>query len=70
MVALGFFTRFAATQLFLFMAMATFFGNAPRGWFWTAGGSEAPAIWGIVLWYVMVKGSGAYSVDNAIGKEI
>lgn len=70
MVAFGFFTRFAATQLFLFMAMATFVGNAPRGWFWTSGGSEAAASWMIVLWYVMVKGSGAFSVDKAIGKEI
>jgi putative oxidoreductase len=70
MVALGFFTRFAATQLFLFMAMAAFVANAPRGWFWTGGGSEAPAAWGVVLWYVMVRGSGAFSVDRAIGREI
>ncbi len=70
LVAFGFCTRFAATQLFLFMAMATFVGNLPRGWFWTNGGSEAAASWMIVLWYVMVKGSGAFSVDKAIGKEI
>jgi putative oxidoreductase len=70
MVAIGFFTRFAATQLFLFMAMATFVGNAGRGWFWTGGGSEMPALWGIALWYVMVHGSGGFSVDKAIGKQI
>ncbi len=70
MVAFGFFTRFAATQLFLFMATATFIANAPRGWFWTSGGSEAAASWMIVLFFVMVRGSGAFSVDKAIGREI
>ncbi len=70
MVAFGFFTRFAAVQLMLFMATATFIANAPRGWFWTSGGSEAPATWMIVLAYICVHGGGKCSVDNAIGKEI
>lgn len=70
MVAFGFFTRFAAFQLMLFMTMATFVANAPRGWFWTNGGSEAAVSWAIVLAFVCVCGSGAFSVDKAIGKEI
>jgi putative oxidoreductase len=70
MVAVGFFTRFAACQLMLFMAMATFVANAPRGWFWTSGGSEAAASWMIVLAFICVYGSGKFSVDNALGKEI
>ena len=70
MVAIGFLTRFFACQLMLFMAMATFVANAPRGWFWTTGGSEAAASWMIVLAYICVYGAGKFSVDNAIGKEI
>ena len=70
MVAFGFFTRFAACQLMLFMATATFVANAPRGWFWTSGGSEAAASWMIVLAYICVRGAGAFSADKAIGKEI
>ena len=70
MVAFGFFTRFAACQLMLFMATATFVANAPRGWFWTGGGSEAAASWMIVLAYICVYGGGAFSVDSKMAKEI
>ena len=69
-VAIGFLTRFFACQLMLFMAMATFVANAPRGWFWTNGGSEPSASWMIVLAYICVYGAGKFSVDRAIGKEI
>lgn len=69
-VAAGFFTRFFACQLMLFMAMATFVANAPRGWFWTSGGSEAAASWMIVLAFICVYGSGSFSADKALGKEI
>ena len=70
MLAAGFLTRLWALQLFGFMMMATFVANAPRGWFWTTGGSEAAASWMIVLAYICVYGAGKFSIDNAIGKEI
>lgn len=70
LLAIGLFTRVVAIQFVCFMAMATFVANAPRGWFWTGGGSEAPLSWGIVCLVILVYGAGRYSVDRAIGKEI
>lgn len=69
-IALGLFTRFWAFQMAAFMAIAAFVANAPRGWFWTAGGSEAAFSWFIVLGYVCVYGGGRFSVDSAMKKEI
>lgn len=69
-IALGFFTRFWAIQMAMFMAVAAFIANAPRGWFWTGGGSEAAFSWFIVLGFICVYGGGAFSVDQSMKKEI
>ena len=69
-IALGLFTRFWAFQMAAFMATAAFVANAPRGWFWTDGGSEAPFSWLIVLGYICVYGGGAFSIDSRMKKEI
>lgn len=69
-IALGLFTRFWAFQLAAFMAVAAFVANWPRGWFWTAGGSEAAVSWLIVLGYICVYGGGKFSIDDTMKKEI
>lgn len=69
LLAVGLFTRVVAVQFVCFMAMAVFVANAPRGWFWTQGGIEAPLSWGIVCFVILIHGGGAYSLDRAMGKE-
>ncbi len=69
LLAIGLLTRVVAIQLVCFMAMAAFVANAPRGWFWTQGGIEAPLTWGIVCFVILIHGGGAHSVDRAIGRE-
>lgn len=69
LLAMGLFTRVVAVQFVCFMAMAAFVANAPRGWFWTQGGIEAPLSWGIICFVILIHGGGAHSVDRAIGKE-
>lgn len=69
MLAAGLLTRVVALQFVCFMAMAVFVANAPRGWFWTQGGIEAPLSWGLVCLFILIHGGGAHSIDRAIGKE-
>ena len=69
LLAIGLLTRVVAIQLVCFMAMAAFVANAPRGWFWTQGGIEAPLTWGIVCFVILIHGGGAWSVDRVIGRE-
>jgi putative oxidoreductase len=69
LLAVGLLTRVVALQFVGFMAMAAFVANAPRGWFWIQGGTEAPLSWGIVCFVILIYGGGRYSVDRAIGKE-
>jgi putative oxidoreductase len=69
LLALGLFTRVVAVQFVCFMAMAAFVANAPRGWFWTQGGIEAPLSWGLVCLVILIRGGGPHSLDRAIGKE-
>jgi len=69
LLVIGLFTRVVAVQFVCFMAMAAFVANAPRGWFWTQGGIEAPLSWGIICFVILIHGGGAFSVDRAIGKE-
>ena len=69
LMAAGFLTRVWAVQFVGFMTIATLIANAPRGWFWTAGGSEAPLVWGFVCLYILIQGGGKWSVDRALGRE-
>ncbi len=68
-LALGLFTRFAASAIFVMLAVAAsiHFG---AGFFWSEGGWEYPVLWAIVVGAFAVKGGGRYSLDRLIGREL
>ena len=43
--------------------------HSATGW-GGAGGAEYPFLWLVVLLYILARGGGRYSVDNALGKEV
>jgi putative oxidoreductase len=69
MLILGFFTRFAAAGVAIFMLNAVWFTSA-KGFFWTAGGSEFSILILAVALVFLVRGSGEYSIDQKMGKEL
>jgi putative oxidoreductase len=66
-LALGFLTRLSALAVVVLMAYAAFAVHLGNGYFWTAGGLEYPLLWGLVALGFVIRGGGAYSVDQAIG---
>jgi putative oxidoreductase len=69
MLVFGFFTRFAALAVVIFMINAVWFTSA-KGFFWTAGGSEFSLLLLAVALVYLVKGGGEYSVDSKMSKEL
>ncbi|SBW11624.1 conserved exported hypothetical protein [uncultured Alphaproteobacteria bacterium] len=69
-LALGLFTRVAATLAFGLLAVAVLQVHLAAGFFWTSGGYEYPLLWAILAGTYVVKGGGRYSLDAAIGREI
>jgi putative oxidoreductase len=69
MLVFGFFTRFAALGVVIFMINAVWFTSA-KGFFWTAGGSEFSLLLLAVALVYLVKGGGEYSVDSRMSKEL
>lgn len=65
LLALGLFTRPAALVLAL-MLLATLRVTARGGWFWNRGGSEYPVLWAAVCLLFVIKGGGAYSLDQLL----
>jgi putative oxidoreductase len=72
LLVVGLFTRPVAALFFGFMATAACIAQVPNGWFWTrpGGGVEMPVSWGIVCLVILVNGSGKWSIDRMIGKEL
>lgn len=68
-LALGLFTRPAAALVFGLMAVAVFQVHLGAGFFWTNGGWEYPALWGLVALSFAVRGGGRFSLDALIGRE-
>ncbi|MGA7116588.1 MAG: DoxX family protein [Hyphomicrobium sp.] len=66
-LALGLMTRLSALAVCVLMAYAAFAVHLGNGFFWTAGGLEYPLLWGLVALGFVIRGGGAYSVDQAIG---
>jgi putative oxidoreductase len=66
-LALGFLTRLSALAVCVLMAYAAFAVHLGSGFFWTAGGLEYPLLWGLIALGFVIRGGGAYSVDQAIG---
>lgn len=69
LLALGLLTRPAAVAVAVLLLMALTV-HLPAGFFWTAGGWEYPALWGVVALYFAARGGGRFSVDRLIGREI
>ena len=69
MLVFGFFTRFAALAVVIFMLNAVWFTSA-KGFFWTAGGSEFSILLLVVALVFLVKGGGALSIDEKMSKEL
>lgn len=69
MLIVGFFTRFAALGVVIFMIVAVHFTSA-KGFFWTQGGSEFSILILVVALVFLIKGSGEYSIDKGMGKEL
>jgi len=69
MLAFGFFTRFAAAAIFIFMLNAMWQTSA-KGFFWAQGGMEYALLIGTVALVFLIRGGGKYSIDNALGREL
>jgi len=69
MLVFGFFTRFAAFAIAIFMINAVWFTSA-KGFFWTNGGSEFSILLLVVALVFVVRGSGNLSIDEKLGREL
>jgi putative oxidoreductase len=69
MLVFGFFTRFAALAVVIFMLNAVWFTSA-KGFFWTAGGSEFSILLLVVALVFLVKGGGNLSIDEKMSREL
>jgi putative oxidoreductase len=68
-LALGLLTRPAAAAVFASMAVAVFQVHLGAGFFWTEGGFEYPAMWGLLAVAIMLRGGGEFSLDRRLGIE-
>jgi putative oxidoreductase len=69
LIAIGLFTRVAAAAVVIMMIVAVTKVHLAKGFFWTTGGFEYPAMWGLLALAIFFRGGGGLSADRAIGKE-
>jgi len=67
LIALGLFTRPAAAVALLFLLVANVERWRVGKYFWNQLGLEYTLMWTIAMFYVLVSGSGRYSLDHLIG---
>jgi putative oxidoreductase len=70
LLVIGLFTRFAAAAVVIFMINAIIFTSKTGGFFWTNRGSEFSILIFFVALFFLIRGSGNYSVDEKLGKEL
>lgn len=70
LLVLGLFTRPVAFALVIFMYVAAFHFNNQFGWWWTKGGMEMPLLLLGIALAILIRGSGGYSLDRKIGREL
>ena len=70
LMAVGLFTRVAATAIAIEMAYIGFFVLWDKGFFWLKGGFEYALMWCAVALLVALRGGGRYSLDRLVGREI
>lgn len=69
LLAIGLWTRPAALAVVIFMINAVYFTSMRGGFFWTKGGSEYSLLIGFVALLFLIRGAGAWSLDERIGRE-
>ena len=69
----GLLTRFVAAAMAIELAVITFAVYWPNGFHFATtanGGAELPFLWGLMVFFVALRGGGPYSLDRKIGWEI
>ncbi len=69
-LAFGLLTRLSAVLVVGLMAGAVVTVHLGAGYFWTSGGYEYPAMWGLIALAFVLRGGGRYSLDARLGREI
>lgn len=69
-LALGFLTRLVAAPIIGFLVIAIVTYHWQYGFAWENRGIEYPLFWAIVVFYFLVRGGGAWSLDALIGREV
>jgi putative oxidoreductase len=68
-VAIGLFTRVAATMIAIEMIVITFVFQWGFGYFWTNRGYEYALLLALLCIAILFRGGGRLSVDRLIGRE-
>jgi putative oxidoreductase len=69
-LAVGLFTRIAATAMLIEMTVIITVFNWEFGYFWTNRGVEYALLWWLLCLAIFFRGGGRYSLDYLLGKEI
>ena len=67
-VALGLFTRFFAAAITIEMGVIVYHHLPKFGW--TGPGYEYPLMWGLIMFAIVLRGGGPWSLDRRIGKQL
>jgi putative oxidoreductase len=71
MLALGLFTRLAASSIVVFLIVTDYERWRVGGFFWNKMGLEFTLLWTVAAFYFLVRGGGTISVDHLmIGREL
>jgi putative oxidoreductase len=69
LLVIGLFTRPAAFAIVIFMINGVYFTSKAGGFFWTTRGSEFPILILVAAFYLLIRGSGPWSLDRKMGRE-
>jgi putative oxidoreductase len=70
LLVLGLFTRCAATAVVIFMLNAVYVTSKAGGFFWTNRGSEFSILILFAAVFFLIRGGGAWSLDQKLGREV
>ncbi len=70
LIAIGLFTRPVAALIVIEFLILLFVVHIPRGYGMAVNGVEFPLMWLLMLFVILLRGGGPYSVDRKIGKEV
>jgi putative oxidoreductase len=70
MLAVGLLTRLAALAIIIEMSVIVTVILWPNGYFWTKQGYEYALLWDLLCLAILVRGSGRYSIDRLLPREL